>query len=186
MREPWPKWIASAIGLVLATAPALTRHELAIAAMTGEAHSAALLTKVGAWQLSCPYDENGKRSGCVASLRVTQPSTEGAPGVEGLVVMEWTISKNAQGALESRFAMRTGVMLAPGLRLKFDGSAERTLVFLACDARACVVRLPMDELLVSEAGNAKEVAAAVVGIDRRTYTYTFDPAGIDKVIKLVR
>lgn len=184
----WRAAVAAAAMVAGVAGPALAQEAGAApaAAEAGGAEKYALLTTMGAWQVSCPYGKDGKRAGCVGSLRVIEPAAEGGQGGQGRVVMEWTIAKNAEGALESRFSTLTGVMLAPGVRLKLPGSEARKLDFVACGPQACVALAPMDEAFVRAAGKVDTVEAALVGADGRTYTYAFQPEGIDRVIRLVR
>jgi invasion protein IalB len=146
------------------------------------------ITTVDTWQVTCAYDKDNRKIGCNAVLRVTQPgapATDKQPARPARVFMVWAVSKANNGSVYSSFQTLTGVRVQPGLQLKLDSAAPRTIPFDSCGTSFCVAIAAMDPEFLKQVRGVSQIQATVQSSDGKAYTATFAPKGIDQAIRAV-
>lgn len=134
---------------------------------------------IEAWTVTCNFGADGARTGCSAVLRVTQRDTN-------RVVLVWTLARANDGRLFARIDTLPGVLITPGVELKFTSGAPRRLPYVACQPSGCVAEGPMDDAFIRQATASTSIETVVQGADGRAYNFTFAPTGINQAIDLVR
>lgn len=130
------------------------------------------------WTITC-RDFADKRHTCSGTLQVVQqPSNQ--------VLFVWVVGKNVEGKLMSVLQTPTGVMLAPGIELKFVRGAVRRATFVRCDPNQCEATLDMDDALVRDASASETVDATVIGTNTQTAKFSLPFKGFDKAVAAVR
>jgi invasion protein IalB len=146
------------------------------------------ITSMDTWEVTCSYDKDNRKLGCNAVLRVTQPgatATDRTPSSPARVFMVWALSKANDGSVYSSFQTLTGVRVQPGLQLKLDSAAPRTIPFDSCGTSSCVAIAAMDPDFLKQARGVSQIQATVQSVDGKAYTATFAPKGIDRAILAV-
>jgi invasion protein IalB len=146
------------------------------------------ITTMDTWQVTCLYDKDNHKLGCNAVLRVTQPgapATDKEPSRPARVFMVWALSKANNGSVYSSFQTLTGVRVQPGLQLKLDSAAPRTIPFDSCGTSSCLAIAAMDPDFLKQAKGVTQIQATVQSADGKAYTATFAPKGLDRAILAV-
>ena len=176
------------ISLTLAVAGGPLALAASSAPATPDAAQRTEITTVDDWEVTCAFDKGNRKVGCNAVLRVTQPgapATGNEPARPDRVFIVWALSRAADGRVYSSFQTLTGVRVQPGLQLKFDSTAPRTIPFDSCGATFCVAIAAMDPQFLTMARGVSQIQATVQATDGRAYTATFAPKGIDRAISAV-
>ncbi len=177
-------------GLALVVLPVIGGSALAAVSAQAPALAPARteITTMDTWQVTCAFDKENRKIGCNAVLRVTQPgvpATGTEPARPARVFMVWALSKATNGSVYSSFQTLTGVRVQPGLQLKLDSAAPRTIPFDSCGTSFCVAIAAMDSEFLKQARAVSQIQATVQSSDGKAYTATFIPRGIDRAIGAV-
>ena len=130
------------------------------------------------WTVTC-RDFADKRHTCSATLQVVQQQSN-------QVLFVWILGKNVENKLMSVLQTPTGIVIAPGVDVKFARGPARRAIFVNCDPNRCEATLDMDDALVRDAAAGETAEATVTGTNGQNVKFNLPIKGFDKALAAVR
>lgn len=125
------------------------------AAWTAAVPDAYAVTRVqrtfGPWQVDCTERENGKKNCVLQYSLVTKKDKR--------PVFSWSIVRRGKDGTVDRSVIRTptGVLLAAGVNVGFEGAEPVKISFVTCAARACVAEFDFTDDWLNALESKKKV-----------------------------
>jgi invasion protein IalB len=131
------------------------------------------------WTVTCREfsPDVASRKICSATLQIVQSGTNQA-------FFNWTLRAD-EGRLVNVFQTPTGVLIAPGLELRF-GASSRRIPFVSCDSGHCLASAPMDDGFLGDTSSAETVEAVIAGSGGKGVQFRFPVKGFDKALAALR
>jgi invasion protein IalB len=137
------------------------------------------ILKFDSWTATCNEFEAPKKRTCAAQLQVLQSGSN-------QVVLTWVVFINDNKQLVTVLQTPTGVTIAPGVKLRLEKAAERTLPFETCDNGQCTASQVLDNNLLRDMGAASSAQVTVQSINGNQVNFNFAVKGIDKALTHLR
>ena len=102
------------------------------------------------------------------------------------VVLTWTVHINDNKQLVMMIQTPTGVLIAPGVELKLDKAAKRTIPFESCDTGSCTTSQVIDNNLMRDMSAATSVQVTVQAVNGNAINFNFPVKGTDKALTHLR
>ena len=132
------------------------------------------------WSVTCnEFAEANRKRGCVAQMQV-QPSNANQ------VVMTWSIAINDNKQFVMGMQTPTGVMIAPGVRLKLEKAAERTVAYESCEPGHCIATQVIDSNLLRDLNAATTAQITLQANNGNQVNLNFSLKGVDKALAHLR
>lgn len=137
---------------------------------------------LGNWTVTCrEFAQGGPPRSCQAALEIVQQQ-QGSPAQP---LLTWTLRPDTGGRLLATLVSPTGVLIAPGVELRFGKAAARTVAYTACDAR-CSSDFAVDDGFAREIAAAESAEALVTATNGKPVRFTFPVSGFDKALAALR
>ncbi len=173
---------ASGPGVAQAQAPAPQGQAAQPAQAPAQPPAAPIRTEIlkfDSWTATCNEFEAPKKRTCAAQLQVQQSGSN-------QVILTWVVFINDNKQLVTVLQTPTGVTIAPGVKLRLEKAAERTLPFETCDNGQCTASQVLDNNLLRDMGAASTAQVTVQAINGNQVNFNFPVKGIDKALAHLR
>lgn len=138
------------------------------------------ILKFDNWTATChEFAEGTRKRTCTAQLQVQQSGSN-------QIIFTWIIFINDSKQLVTLLQTPTGVTIAPGVELKLEKAAKRTIPFETCDNGNCTATQVIDNNLARDMSAATTVQVTVVAVNGNQVNFNFPLKGIDKALTHLR
>ena len=132
------------------------------------------------WSVTCnEFAEANRKRHCVAQMQVQ-------PNNASQVVMTWSIAINDTKQFVMAIQTPTGVMIAPGVKLKLEKAAERTVAYESCDTGQCIATQVIDNNLLRDLSAATTAQVTMQANNGNQVNLNFSIKGADKALSHLR
>jgi invasion protein IalB len=132
------------------------------------------------WSVTCnEYAEANRKRHCVAQMQVQ-------PNNANQVVMTWSIAINDNKQFVMAIQTPTGVMIAPGVKLKLEKAAERAVAYESCDTGQCIATQVIDNNLLRDLSAATTAQVTMQANNGSQVNLNFSIKGADKALAHLR
>jgi invasion protein IalB len=181
-RERRPLRVALVVAAVAVLMTAATSRGWAQAPAAGTASGRTEILTYDNWTVTCRdgRDAREKRI-CSAELDIVQEANNTRN-----VVFAWVIGLNKDGVSTTALSFPTGVLIAPGVELKFADKPARKIAITSCEPTHCEAATPMDESFIRDASAALQAEARIQTTDGRQITFTINLKGFTQAWAVIR
>jgi invasion protein IalB len=138
------------------------------------------IVRFDGWSVTCnEFAEANRKRHCVAQLQVQ-------PNNANQVVMTWSIAINDSKQFVMAIQTPTGVMIAPGVKLKLEKAADRTIAYESCDNGQCIATQVIDNNLLRDLGAAATAQVTMQANNGNQVNLNFSIKGTDKAVAHLR
>jgi invasion protein IalB len=134
------------------------------------------------WTVTCRDGRDPKEKRvCSAELDIAQEANNSRR-----VVFAWIVALNKEGVPTTVLNFLPGVMIAPGVELKFADKAPRKIPITSCEPTHCEATISMDEAFARDASAVVQAEAVVQASDGHQVTFTINMKGFASALAIVR
>ena len=138
------------------------------------------IVRFDGWSVTCnEFAEANRKRHCVAQMQVQ-------PNNASQVVMTWSIAINDNKQFVMAIQTPTGVMIAPGVKLKLEKAAERTVAYESCDSGQCIATQVIDGNLLHDLNAAATAQVTMQANNGNQVNLSFSIKGADKALAHLR
>lgn len=138
------------------------------------------IVRFDGWSVTCnEFAEANRKRHCVAQMQVQ-------PNNANQVVMTWSIAINDNKQFVMAIQTPTGVMIAPGVKLKLEKAAERTVAYESCDTGQCIATQVIDNNLLRDLSAATTAQVTMQATNGNQVNLNFSIKGADKALAHLR
>jgi invasion protein IalB len=133
------------------------------------------------WTVTCSEFSEGpnKKPVCYSQLRVMQEKTR-------KVMLVWTVGLDKSNRAVAEMQTPTGILIEPGVELKFPNAAARKLPFNTCGPQSCTAMVPLDPTLVRDLIAAPTADVAFRANNGQNVQFQFPVKGFEKAYAALR
>jgi invasion protein IalB len=137
------------------------------------------IIKFDSWTATChDFVEGPRKRVCSALLQVQQQNTN-------QTVFSWTIGTNDSKQFVMVLQTPTGVMLTPGVELKFEKSSKK-IAYESCEPGRCMASMVIDNNLMRDLTAAASVQVVIQAVNGNQINLNIPLKGLDKAVTQVR
>jgi invasion protein IalB len=138
------------------------------------------IVRFDGWSVTCnEFAEANRKRHCVAQMQVQ-------PNNANQVVMTWSIAINDNKQFVMAIQTPTGVMIAPGVKLKLEKAAERAIAYESCDTGQCIATQVIDNNLLRDLSAATTAQVTMQANNGNQVNLNFSIKGADKALAHLR
>jgi invasion protein IalB len=131
------------------------------------------------WSVTCREFANPKKKVCSAALEVFQTNPR-------QMIFKWTMGVGNDNKPIAVFDTPTGILLVPGVDIKFDKGAARKATYVSCMPGFCNASMPVDGALVRDMMASAEATVTIETADGRKLNFKIPLKGFDKAYAALR
>lgn len=134
------------------------------------------------WTVTCRDGATPKdKRICSAELNISQEA-----GGQRRVVFAWVMGMNKDGVPATAMRFLPGVLVAPGVELKFADKTPRKIPITSCEPTHCEASTTMDDAFIREASALVQAEAVITASDGRLVTFTINMKGFSQAAAAIR
>jgi invasion protein IalB len=132
------------------------------------------------WSVTCnEFAEANRKRSCVAQLQVQSSNAN-------QIVMTWAIAINDNKQFVMAMQTPTGVVLAPGVKLKLEKGPDRSVAYESCDTNQCIAKQVVDNNLLADINSSSTAQVTLQAINGNQVNLSFSVKGAEKALAHLR
>lgn len=142
---------------------------LAVSSLSPAAHADTRVQKTfGSWQVDCNENDQGKK-GCALQYSLVAKK-------DRRPIFSWNIIKGQKDGDPNKAVIRTptGVLLADGVNIGFEGAEPVKIAYLACGPQACVAEFDFTEQWSKALSGNDNVKVNITTLGKKPIKYDID------------
>jgi invasion protein IalB len=134
------------------------------------------------WTVTCRDGRDPKEKRvCSAELNIVQEANG-----QRRVAFAWLMGLNKDNVPTTALRFLPGVLIGPGVELKFADRTPRKVPITSCDPGGCEAVTTMDDAFMREAASVIQGEAVIQASDGRLVTFTINMKGFAQAVAAVR